>query len=360
MPVSPPASEATLLNGIALACYWLAAASLLVWLAVFVMRIRRLRQQKREAAAEERLTGLVLDQLAGYQGEPTALTALAGWERRLLLRVLRNLIEQTKGQDQTQLVQLLQRTGFQEQAFRELARGPAALRQDAAEVLSFFTDEASLTALQSARNDPDRAVRQTAIRALLARDRVSSLREMLEQLDYSREDPPLALTEIFLRLPARLQPEAITLVADERLPTEWRRMLAISLGRRQVLDSFGVLISLWKSPAPRLRAAAWVALSELGDPRAGEFVAAGLADAVPDVRMAACRCAAKLGGPDVLPVLAGLLTDPEWWVRHEAAQALLEFGEEGRHRLEAHSRTVTEDDAGWQALHGREEVPHVS
>lgn len=360
MPVSPPASEAALLNGIIQASYWLAAASVLVWCGVFLVRIRRLRHQRREAAAEERLTTLVLDQLSGYQGAADTLTALAGWERRLLLRVLRNLIEQTKGQDQTHLVRLLQQAGFQDQAFGELKDGPPGRRQAAAEILSFFDDEASLAALQAARHDQDRAVRQTAVRALLARDQISSVREMLEQLNVSEDDPPLSLAEIFSQLPARLQPEAIKLITDDHLPPEWRRMLAISLGRRQVLTAFDHLAALRHSPAPRVRAAAWVALGELGDPRAGEFVPAGLIDASADVRQAACRCAGKLGGPEVLPLLVNLLADPEWWVRHDAARALLEFGEEGRRRLEEHSRHATEDDAGWQALHTREEAPHAA
>lgn len=358
---SPPASDAALLAGIAQACYWLAGISVLVWLGVFAVRLRRLRQHRREIAAEERLTGLVLDQLSGYQAAAgvSALENLAGWERRVLLQVLRNLIEQTKGQDQSHLIRLLERSGFRDEAFRELRHGPPARRQTAAEILSFFHDGATLDALQAARKDPDPGVRQTVLRALLARDQVDSLSEMLAQLDVSRDDPPLSLAEIFQHLPSRLHSQAVGLVADETLPVEWRRMLAIALGRRQVLEAFDTLAALRQSPAPRMRAAAWVALSELGDPRAGEFIAGGLADAAPDVRQAACRCAGKLGGPEVLPALTRLLADPEWWVRHAAARALLEFGQEGQRLLEGLTRGAPADDAGWQALHTREEAPHV-
>ncbi|MBI2813296.1 MAG: HEAT repeat domain-containing protein [Opitutae bacterium] len=361
MPAAPPASDAGLLTIIVDACYVLAGAALLIWCGVFLVRIRQLRSAKREAVAEERLTGLVLDQISGYQPTPgiDRFGSLAGWERRLLLRVLRNLIEQTKGRDQSHLIRLLQRTGFQERAFIELARGPAAQRQAAGEILAFFDDAASIAALHAARHDRDRGVRQTALRALLAKDQVSSLRELLEQLDVSPQDPPLSLAEIFSQLPARLHPEAIARLEGGQLPPEWRRMLAIALGRKQVLAAFDALAALRHSPAPRVRAASWVALAELGDPRVGDFVHEGLEDESPDVRQAACHCAGKLGGPSTPPNLARRLDDPDWWVRYQAARALLEFGDAGRQLLEEHSGTASEEDAGWQVLHEPEDRPHA-
>jgi hypothetical protein len=351
MPASPPASDPALLAAIVNTCWVLSAAATAVWSGVFAVRVRRLRRARREAAAEEELTGRVLDQISGYSAKSpgAGFDQLPRWKRGVLLRVLCRLIEQTKGRDQGQLVGLLRDAGFRDRALADLRQGTGLQRQDACTVLGYFDDEASTAGLRAALDDPDGAVRLTAARALLLKDHVTSLRELLNRLDFSREDPPLILAEIFGNLPARLHEEAVTLLR-EPLPPAWLRMLAIALARQQVLAAFEAVADLRRSPVPRVRAAAWVALHELGDPRAGDLVAEGLRDPSPDVRQAASRCAGRLGGPDVLPLLAALLRDPDWWTAFRAARALLATGPAGRALLEEHARTAPEDDAGRQAL----------
>ncbi len=351
MPASPPASDPALLAAIVQACWALSAAAVAVWGGVFAVRVRRLRRARLEAAAEEELTGRVLDQLSGYAAKSPGVgfDQLPRWKRGVLLRVLCRLIEQTKGRDQGQLVSLLRDVGFRDRALAHLHQGSGLQRQDACTVLGYFDDEASTTGLRTALGDPDSAVRLTAARALLQRDRVTSLRELLDRLNFSREDPPLILAEIFGNLPARLQDEAVALLRTP-LPPEWLRMLAIALARQQVLPAFDAIASLRHSPAPRVRAAAWVALHELGDPRAGDLVAEGLRDPSPDVRQAASRCAGRLGGPDAPALLGVLLRDPDWWTAFRAARALLATGPAGRALLEAHAANAPEDDAGRQAL----------
>ncbi|MBA4138677.1 MAG: hypothetical protein C0518_15335 [Opitutus sp.] len=349
MWASPPGSDTALLSGIALACCLCAAAAIVVWCGVFFVRAHRLRRARLEAVAEEALTGLVLDQLSGYGSSAVRLQGLPEWKRRLLLRVLQNLIEQTKGRDQASLIAILRDAGFHAMATENLRRGRPAERQAACSVLGFFDDADSIDALQVALHDRDEAVRLTAARALLQKDRIDSLRELLRLLPFSLLDPPLALTEIFAHLPSRLDAEATTLLRERALPPEWLRMLAIALARRQVFDAFDAIAALRNAPEPRVRSAAWVALTLLGDPRAGELVADGLADESADVRQVAGHCAGKLGGPEVLPAMTAQLSHGSWWNRYHAANALLEFGRDGAAELENYLATAPEDDPARQA-----------
>lgn len=360
MPVSPPASDPALLSALVNACWVFALAALVVWTGVFAVRVRRLRRARQEAAAEEELTGQILDQVSGYAAKaPTSgFDHLPRWKRRVLLRVLCRLIEQIRGRDQAQLIDLLRTAGFRERALAELVDGSGLERQEACTVLGFFDDEASTAGLRAALTDPDSAVRLTASRALLEKDRITSLRELLDQLAFSREDPPLIMAEILGNLPASLQAEAVALLR-EPLPPEWLRLLAIALARQQVLAAFDAIADLRHSPAPRVRAASWVALRELGDPRAGDLVAAGLADPSPDVREAAVRCAGQLAGPEILPQLTPLLRDPEWWTAYRTARALLGNGAAGRAAIEEYARTAAEDDAARQALRDEKEGLHA-
>lgn len=350
MSVSSPASESGLLGPIALICLVLAIASVGVWVVVFLYRAHQLRQHRLQAATEEELTGIVLDQLSGYKAAALKFNVLTDWQREVLLQVLQSLIDQTKGRDQANLIRVLHDAGFHTTALEQVgtARPPVA-RQKACSVLGYFEDDKSIAALRRALDDPDPAVRLTAGLALLRKDRVDSLAELLGKLRFNPDDPPLVLAEIFQRLPERLHPEAIRLIDGQQLPPEWLRMLALALARRQVFDAFDAIAKLRHAPLARVRSAAWVALDELGDPRAGDFVLEGLADPVADVRHVAGICAGKLGGPDVLPALRRLATEGGWWDRYHAATALANHGTEGRAELARLAAATTSDDPVHQA-----------
>lgn len=350
MPASPPVSDPALLPSLAIASIAAATAAFLVWCGVFAVRTLRLRQARLEAAAEEELTGTVLDQLSGYGAAALKLNLLPEWKRAILLRILQNLIDQTKGRDQANLIRILHDAGFHDAALDHLRTGTrAALRQSACGVLGYFEDEASLRALLAALEDPDPAVRLTAARALLRKDRIESLGTLLRQLHFPPDDPPLVLAEIFALLPARLLPEAIALLEARNLPPEWLRMLALALARRQIFDAFEAIASLRHAPEPRVRSAVWIALMELGDPRAGDLVTEGLRDPAADVRQAASQCAARLGGPELLPELRRLATAGDWWSRYHAATSLAAFGPDGRQILDTLSAAAPADDPVWQA-----------
>lgn len=334
MSASSPASDASLISILTYACVAFAAGSICVWFVVFVVRARTLRQQQMRFAAEEELTGIVLDQLSGYGAGALKLNALSDWKRGMLLQVLQNLIEQTKGSDQSNLIRILHDAGFQATALEQVhqARSPE-VRQNACSVLGYFEDQRSLGSLKAALDDPDSAVRLTACLALLRKDRVDSVAGLLHKLRFDPDDPPMVLAEIFRRLPARLHAEAIALVEAKTLPPEMLRMLALALARKQLFSAFDAITGLRRAPQARVRSAAWVALAELGDPGAADFLLEGLADPEPDVRHVAAQCAAKFGGPEVLPVLSRMTADGEWWDRYHAAAALAAHSPEGRAEL---------------------------
>lgn len=360
MSVSSPVSEHDILAALVVSCSVLAVASLVVWTGCFIVRVRRLQRAARNAAATEVLTRRVLDTISGYRQTDAWWRQLAEWERTLLLQILLGLINQTKGRDQSSLIKLLRTAGFIIRAREAIVDGSDRDRQIACGVLEVDDDETSLPFLQKALGDRDVAVRITAAQALLRRDKIPSLRALLDSLELSADDPPLILSEIFMDLPASLLEEAVALVSSE-LPPEWRRMLAIALGRRQVLGAFEPIARLLRSPAARLRAAAWVALRELGDLRAGEMVEEGLADPSADVREAACACAGATAGAELAPRLAALLDDPSWDVRYAAAAALWAVGDAGRSLLRQSCRGAERAHAGWQLLQEKEpEAAHGS
>ena len=352
MPDLSPAFEANLLRELIVACYWLLAAGLGLWVVCYFVRLRRLAVLARDARAEERLTESVLALSITPDPDPYTFDRLRRWERLILLRVFMALVEQTRGPEQQTLINLMRRAGFLATALGQLTNRLPRNRQTACQILSYFDHEAAVGALRSALRDRDQGVRLTAARALLQKDKVASLHHLIAALRFPAEDPPIMMADVFDRLPASLHAEAVLLLG-EPLPVEWKRMLAIALGRRQVAGAFDALAALRLSTEPRLRSAAWVALRELGDPRAGELAVEGLADPVADVRITAAQCVGALGGPEALERLRPLLTDADWWVCYHAAGALFDAGAEGRRLLEQHCQTAPDTDVGLQVWRER-------
>jgi HEAT repeat protein len=327
------------------------AAAVATWIGVFLVRARRLHQLRRQARTEAELTDIVLALVAADTPEATPLLARPPADRPVLEEVLLQLIAETKGRDHDRLLEIARQVGFPREAVSELAFRFSKRRTRACVWLSHFADPAALAVLRHAMDDRDADVRFAAARALLQHDAVPDLRWLLEKLAPSPDDPPLALADLFHRLPASRQAEAVTLLTSE-LPLRWRSMLAIELARNQVHAALLALRTMISSPEAAPRVAGWLALRELGDPRCAEWLPAAFIDPDTDVRIAACRCASVVGQPETMPLLWRLLGDADWWVRYHAARALAELGDAGRDLIRARGALAGDpaNDVGLQVL----------
>lgn len=348
MLASPDASEQELLRGLVATAVGLAGLAALVWTATFAVRVVHLHGARRRSEATEQLTAWVLEAMA-RGGDDVVVPPWQPWQRRLLSRILRDLIAGTRGSDRARCIALLETTGIRRDAARAVHNRAAPARQEAVEVLSHFDDAGALAAVRAALEDRDDAVRLVAARALVKRDRAESLRLLLERLRLSPGDPPLAVADLLDDLSPALQREAIALLVEGSLPPEWTRLVALALARCQVLDAFDAIAALRGAREARLRAACWVALERLGDPRAGAFLAEGLADPDADVRQTATSCAAGVGGAETVPALERLLRSEDWWERHRAATALLALGPTGVGAVDRHLAGRPDDEPVLQA-----------
>lgn len=335
------------LNGLITTAYALAALSVLVWLGSFFRRQYQLRREARESSAETELTELILDQTAQPKPDVAPLSQLSRLQQGVLLRVLTSLLEQLQGAGRDRLIAVTEAMGIRQTLNEVLRNGRVRDRINVAVVLGNFRDKSAASALTTLLHDSDFGVRLAAARALLNHPHSAlTLREFLEALRFSDQDPSIALADIFDRLPSHWHAEAIAMLGDG-LPVNWRRMLAIALGRSRTPGALEALASLLSERDPRLRAAAWIGLAELGDPNAHDMLLEGLVDQSPDVRLTACHCAKRLRAVDCIPSLTRLLrTDVDWWVRYRAAQALVSMGGTGRGAIlsvSAESRNQTGD-----------------
>jgi HEAT repeat protein len=126
-----------------------------------------------------------------------------------------------------------------------------------------------------------------------------------------------------------------SLLTDSATAPTIRAAAAEALARCDDFQSVPVIAALamesdpWASELPRYLGA----LAELQHPSASEAVLRCLESPSHQVRAAAARAAGKIGVEPAIAKLEHLLGDTDWWVRFQAAEALLRLGMEGEKRL---------------------------
>ncbi len=157
----------------------------------------------------------------------------------------------------------------------------AAIRARAAHFLGFFPGPRSVTALIGALNDPNRGVRQTALRSLAW-----------------IADPQAV--------------PAIAAVALSDPSPELRSSAALHLGKIDSVDAVPALIETLDDPARDVRMSALKSLRHSGDERAIARIAeVAASDPALGPSTQATQTLAKLGDPRAAPQLVSLLTETD-------------------------------------------------
>jgi len=269
---------------------------------------------------------------------------------------------------------------------RYLYEGKPATRWAAAQALSLFSDETSVSILLNATRLPDETIRRPAADAL-ARVRgnraVNVLIEALGDRDWLvRQKAVEALSSI---PDGRAVAALLPMVND----AEWRVRKTLVMGlarvndgriyeplqqlardpdrwvRRAVMDA---AVALEDSRASEVllrgledgdftvRRAALITLGRRRDPATAQAVETCLADPSPQIRLVAARVAAQLSGPRAVEHIAPLADDPIELIRVEAAEALADLGnEEGIDVL----TVLLQDQADAVRKHAAEALAHV-
>ncbi len=186
-------------------------------------------------------------------------------------------------------------------------------------------DEAETRALlrYGLRSD-DREDRVAAVTALsgLARDHEWALDGLVEALASELETPERVATELD-RLAPRPGPRLVPLLGH---PSEVVRYYVVRL-----LGSYPELArrhvpAHTRDASPHVRAAALEALRAAGSTETLRRALELLSDTQPFVRAQACRTAAAIAKLGAATFVAPLLGDESWWVREAAREALVDAG----------------------------------
>jgi HEAT repeat protein len=328
-----------------------ALVAVLLLLATVAGRVARSATQSYRAQADQRVRPLVLAVVAGEEVPPSLVDARGG-AGRAAGRVILSYLAQLRGEAHDLLTGVLERRGAVDHLIRRSRSRWHYRRARAAESLGLIaTGPAQQRLAELVNDDHSTEVRIVATRALGKAGSAAAAATLLSSLSRPDAVPEGIIASALLELgPDGVPSLHKALAPGEAAGYRQQAMAAEVLGLLDDMPSWQDLADCLASDDFEVRVAATRALGRLGVPQAAGQLAGCLAGGEqPALRAVAARALGRIADPRATPALAACLDDPDYWVAHNAAQALAALGRQGRTALE---RAAAAERPG--AAHARE------
>ena len=250
------------------------------------------------------------------------------------------ILELVRGDEKARFAARVARAGVAETLRARLRRGDQRKRILAAAALANFGDEATQAALVEALDDRSRGVRMTAAHSLAIDGHAPPPKDVIRRLGIGEREMSL-LSVLLLVEMARSDVENVrALLLDAAMAPSVKAATAEALALCDDFAAVPIIAALVMASDPRASELPRYlgALAEFEHPAGSAAVLHCLESPTAEVRAAAARAAGRIGIESALDRLERLLGDGDWWVRFQAAQALLRYGDEGRDRLQRTAR----------------------
>jgi HEAT repeat protein len=292
---------------------------------------------KRRGAARSLKREHYIELLKSGAGVPYDMTRVPADD--VLTDLAVELLGLVRGDEKKQFAERASRAGVVARLQARLRRGNVRDRMLAAGALANFGGEGVHAALTEALGDRNRRVRRTAALAL-AMAGMPLTREAIRRLSIGEHDAT-GLIVVLLTHMARSDVESVqSLLLDPDMSVAIKGAAAEALAKCKDVSAVPTIARLAMDAdadageLPRYLGA----LGDLEHPAGSLAVLHWLDSPGAQVRAAAARAAGRIRVEPALDKLAGLLGDPVWDVRFQAAQALLHYGENGQQRLRLAAR----------------------
>ncbi len=292
--------------------------------------IRRYR-----ARMDQGVRPLVLAVIAGEE-IPDGLTAAGGARGRAAERLIFSYLAQVRGEAHGLLTKVLERRGTVARVIRQSRRRWRYRRARAAEQLGLIASPAAERRLaELISGDSSMEVRIVATRGLGKAGSAGAATALLRSLSRANPVPEGIVAAALLELGPDGVPALREALSGKAAGGRHQRAMAAEvLGLLDDMPSWTGLAENLASADLEVRVSAIRALGRLGMPRAAGPVAGCLAPhEEPALRAVAARALGRIGAPESAPVLAACLDDPNYWVAHNAAEALAQLGPAGEREL---------------------------
>jgi HEAT repeat protein len=334
------------------------AVALTLLLVTVLVRISRYLIRRHKAQVESEIRGPILRAIAG-EGVDTSLIAVRGSRGRAVERVAFGYLARVRGDGHDLLADLLERRGVVSRVVRRSSWPGHTTRAVEANRLGLIaTPEAEQRLERMAVEDRSMRVRIVAARGLGKTGTPHAAETLLGMLGQVDPVPAGIVASALLELGPEAAPALRRTVRssfgedadDAGRDGRPRAMAADLLGLLDVMPAWEDLVACLHGADTAVRVSAVRALGRLGVPQACDAISKCL---VPDedtaVRAEAAQALGRIGHPGSVGPLVTCLGATDYWVAHNAAEALAALGSPGRQAL---ARAAAVNAAG--AAHARE------
>lgn len=322
--------------------------SILLLACIIILRIITDRDIRREADFRRRAKPLLLSFLSGkVTAEVTR--AVLEKDHHAATRVLLEEADALGETGRTKLLPLLEGLPVGQRMLDRLGSRSWERRLRAAEYLGYLGDDSSIPPLMNALRDEVLAVRfasATALARLGCRDAVEPI---LLALDVPGEVSQRRVAEVIQILGTAASDPLISILERSSSNENSLGIAARVAGILRLHRSTASLRHLLGHASVNVRLNAVRSLASVGDHSASAEIAGLAEDPSWEVRSSVMQALGRLQAIDRIPLLLQGLSDQEWWVRCNAAEAILSLGEAGisalrdasEHHADAYGRDMS-------------------
>lgn len=304
------------------------ASLLLLGLIIILRAVSASRARRREEFCRRVMAHLGA-YLAGEEGREPLLAQLAK-DRPLALELLMEQSELLRADGREKLRPIFSGLSFLQGELLRLNSRHWPSRLRAAERLGYLGEESSLNPLKTALMDPVLDVRLAAARSLARIGCAEAVIPVIRSLDLPHEISHRRIAEILSLLGPKAEKPLLDILGERSFGGSALCIAARTAGLIRLHNSAPLLAALLDHPSEEVRLNAVRALGSL-KPSPSPVDAIGRLSEDPswEIRSAVMHALGRLGNLDSVPILLRGLGDPEWWVRHHAADSLLLLGPPG-------------------------------
>jgi hypothetical protein len=297
------------------------------------IQLRRDRQNRHRIARYQAWETDLAAYLFGGDATPRAFPPIAKEDRQLFQKFLTRYHATLAGREAEALRELYLGLGVHESLPERLKHRQATVRAQAAQEVGIFKLEEYLEPVVPLLDDPVPYVTHLAARALTWSGDLRFARPVvdwvLREERYQRER--------LLRVLEAFGPDLLPwleahLEAPGVAPEPWI-LFALLAGSHRHRASEPRLLELITDPNVDIQASALKALAALADPLTYARVEPLAQHEAWPVRAQAAKALGLIGGPDAIPALIALTSDPIYEVRRNAAQGMADLGHAGTSAL---------------------------
>jgi HEAT repeat protein len=311
----------------------LTVLSIILLLLIILLRIFTERKLERESDFRKRALPVLIAFAEGKADAETTL-AILGKDPSLSLQLLMEESD-AMGRERSHKIQpLFSGFAFEKQMIKDLKSRNWQRRLHSADRLGYIGGERAIPALMTALRDELIGVRFAAARSLTRLECSDSVESILHSLDVPGEVSQRRVAEILFPLGTNATEPILGVLENPSVNDAALSIAARVAGMLHMKRAVPSMTRLLSHQVVNVRLNCIRSLASIKESLCISGIAALAEDPSWEVRCSVMQALGRLDAREQIPLLVQALSDQQWWVRHNAGEALIALGDQGIKSLE--------------------------